>query len=379
MIVTGSPPAHDCLEFSIFGNGNGESIVVHLGNNKWMLVDSFIPNNLSEPIAIHYLKSIGVNIQEDVKLIVATHWHDDHVRGMSDQLKSCSSAEFVFSQALETDEFRQIVGLYSDHNLSFDNEISGVKEFAESFKYILSLKQSNHPNFRPPTRTQSDLLLYNSDGCQIYSLSPSPTSVFDSEQEFWQLWNDLKDESKGVNGGRPPRASIPKPKRNHNAIVLWIKRGDQRFLLGADLEEDNNANTGWQGVLKSKYFPDPHQASIFKIAHHGSPNGDHPPVWNTLVAQSNPLAVVTAYNKGVTPRPSVDDIKRIRTHTNNVSYTSLPTRTANHYERTVERTIQSIAISRKKIESKVGHVQIRCDINGNISHNYAGAAGVFKI
>ena len=34
------PPASDVFEVSIFGPGKGESIVVHIGNGRWIVVDS---------------------------------------------------------------------------------------------------------------------------------------------------------------------------------------------------------------------------------------------------------------------------------------------------------------------------------------------------
>lgn len=55
MIDYGAPPAHDELEVSVFGPGYGEAIVIHLGENEWILIDSCIEPESKEPAAIHYL------------------------------------------------------------------------------------------------------------------------------------------------------------------------------------------------------------------------------------------------------------------------------------------------------------------------------------
>jgi len=36
------PPEADVVEVSIFGPGKGESVLIHLGNGKWIMIDSCI-------------------------------------------------------------------------------------------------------------------------------------------------------------------------------------------------------------------------------------------------------------------------------------------------------------------------------------------------
>jgi glyoxylase-like metal-dependent hydrolase (beta-lactamase superfamily II) len=44
---------------------------------------------------------------------VATHWHDDHIRGISAVFSECESAQLVISGALDAQDFRKLVALYS--------------------------------------------------------------------------------------------------------------------------------------------------------------------------------------------------------------------------------------------------------------------------
>jgi hypothetical protein len=374
-----TPPLGDTLEVSLFGTGNGEALAIHLGKGKWMLIDSCVSPSNDLPLSLAYLYSLGVNPASDVTLIVATHWHDDHVRGLSTLVEHCTSAELVFSQALEFDEFQKIFGLYLDEHINFEREKSGVVQMGNCLRLLLERK--NHKNFRAPVLTQSDHLIFRcpESDCEVISLSPSPLAIHNARQEITHIWDSLVKESRGGNGPRPPRAAIPCPERNHNAVALWVRCGDRKILLGADLEECGQPLLGWQAVLKCKSFPDD-QAGIFKIPHHGSPNGDYENIWSDIVIPDESFACVTAYNKGKTPRPAPDDILRILTHTNKLHYTSLPSRsTSNHYSNTVEKTIAGQIKRRKSLKSNPGQVQMHWDASGNISVDHSGAAGMVNV
>ena len=83
-----SPPSAEQLEISVFGPGYGECIVVHLGHGDWLINDSCV-DSTGEPVALYYLRRIGVRVEDQVKLIVASHWHDDHVRGLREIVARC--------------------------------------------------------------------------------------------------------------------------------------------------------------------------------------------------------------------------------------------------------------------------------------------------
>ncbi len=70
-----TPPAKDEIEISIFGPGIGECILLHLGDNEWIVVDSCIDRITHGPIGIKYLKDLNVNLATSVKLFIITHWH----------------------------------------------------------------------------------------------------------------------------------------------------------------------------------------------------------------------------------------------------------------------------------------------------------------
>lgn len=371
-VLDGQPPS-ETLEVSLFGTGIGEALAVHLGDGDWMLVDSCRKSG-QEPLNLAYLKALGVAPAKDVKLIVATHWHDDHVAGLSELVKQCESASLVFSSALATDEFKCLIASFTGRQIGFDTAKSGVLEMGKSLLTILDRKTASATSYRPPITTQADQRIFRREDCEVFSLSPSPQAILEAHAEAATLWSELEKEASGINGARPSRAGIPCPERNHNAVALWVKWGERRILLGADLEERNSPLLGWQAVLSCTQFPDS-KAQIVKVAHHGSPNGDHPKVWSEIVENKNPFAILTAYNRGVTQRPSPSDIERIQGYTNQIYYTSLPKSTANRYSKTVEKTIQGVVNRRRSLPCNPGHIRMRFASDGGLSIDVAGDAG----
>lgn len=367
------PPASDVLEISVFGTGNGEAIAIHVGGGSWILVDSCVTQDRVEPLSLKYLHEIGVDPSASVKKIVATHWHDDHVAGLGKLLTCCPSADLILSAAAATDEFLRLVGLFSGRSLTFDKEKSGVRELGVCFNLFANEKRNaGNAQRRSPTRAQCDLLLFSNDTCEVVALSPSSETIENAQQEIYRLWESFCADAQPGKNGRLPRRGIPCPERNLNAIVLWVRFGSHRVLLGSDLEVINESQQGWNGVLQSQHLPDG-KASAFKIPHHGSPNGHCEAIWDELVEQET-ISMLTAYNRGKTPRPDKTDIERISKKTSRLYYTSLPSKTSNKYNRTVEKTLVGIAKRRTSLTPRMGHIRLRIHKGGITSIDTFGTA-----
>ena len=98
-------PAPDEIEFSLFGPGIGECATVHIGDGKWIIVDSCANPQTKEPAVLEYFELLRVEPEQAIKLVVATHWHEDHVAGIAKILRRATNANFVCSDALRCDEF----------------------------------------------------------------------------------------------------------------------------------------------------------------------------------------------------------------------------------------------------------------------------------
>src|SRR5215208_1586109 len=95
------PPAPEELEITIFGRGVGECILCHLGGRRWMMVDSF-RNPDRRPVADAYLDALHGDHQ--IVVAAATHWDDDHTRGLADVVSRHQPREVWMSIVLRARE-----------------------------------------------------------------------------------------------------------------------------------------------------------------------------------------------------------------------------------------------------------------------------------
>ena len=102
---------------------------------------------------------------------------------------------------------------------------------------------------------------------------------------------------------------------NQVAIALWVKVDDIIVLLGSDLDR-----LGWNDILSSTERPT-HNASAFKVEHHGSKSGHHLGVWRQLL-DKHPYAVLTPWSRGGRILPNHSDVERILTLTPNAYSTA---------------------------------------------------------
>ena len=333
------PPNHDEIEVTLLGPGYGESVVVHIGDGAWVIVDSCI-NQDGTPQALEYLERIGVNPVQAVNLIVATHWHDDHIRGMADIVEVCENARFCCAGALGEMEFLQAIrGLEGQH---FSGSGSGVREIHRVFGQFED--SDNQPTFALANRR-----LYGRDTCEIWTLSPH-------DSEFVNFLRRMKTLT--PKAGETKRR-IPAISPNDIAVVLWIRVDDVVVLLGSDLERQ-----GWKAILKSEGRPT-REASLYKVAHHGSAGADTSEVWK-LMLEREPFAALTPWRRGGRALPTREDVRRILTQTDNAFATWWPENVPRARKRkhpAVARTLRGSGISMRGSVPESGAVRLRRPVN----------------
>ena len=339
------PPTIDELEVSIFGPGYGETVVVHLALGDWLIVDSCIDKRISRPASTTYLHKLGINPSSAVKILLASHWHDDHVGGLADVFDECRVAKFVCSVALQTREFVTLVKLEAR---SIDR---GVQEFNKILDILKDRVSSG--SVTTPVWAMGDRKLWQRahpySNAEIFALSPSSASQTLSFNDISRLMPQVNKQKR--------RIVAPSP--NNAAVVLWINVGNESIILGSDLEEETSTtSTGWTAIINSTTRPNG-LAQIFKIPHHGSANGHHPGVWSSML-QSNPLAVLTPFINGGIALPTNRDVRRICRLTRNAFSTKEPQ--YNQQKRrhgALERAIKQVVRSIRTIPNIPGHVRLR--------------------
>ncbi len=345
-MTLGTPPLYDELEISVFGPGRGECILVHMGYNEWCMIDSCIGRGKLLPAAVDYLNELGEAALNGVLLVLATHWHDDHILGIAASLRAFTNARFACSTALKTEQFIALVQLQTKA-LQSD---SGVDEFGEILKILRDRKPSQLSDklITPMWAIQDRQLLYRNQGertfsAKITALSPSDGTVKLALNQIANLMPRPDQQQRRITN-RPP---------NEASVVLLIEVGNRRALFGADLEHSGRAGEGWLAILDSSQTAQP--AQIFKVAHHGSPNADCPDVWQRLL-NPNPIAVLTPFTSGK-GLPQDKDIARLKDRTPYLYCTGELKAKFPKRDHIVEKTLQK----RKRIavEGKLGHVRIR--------------------
>ena len=330
------PPKHNVMEVTLVGPGYGECILLHIGNGSWVIVDSCIDED-SRPAALAYLHDMGLDPPEVVHLIVTTHWHDDHIRGIGKLFEVCDKATFCCASVLCTNEFLAAVGAMASRSMSKIG--SGMQELYKVFSLLAT--RSSKPVFAIANRR-----IFNRDGCEIWSLSP-----FDKEFGlFLQEIGHLRPQERETK--RRTHTLTP----NRIAVVLLIKVDEAVVLLGSDLE-----GRGWLEILSARERPNC-KASIFKIPHHGSQNAHEDRMWSEML-HSEPIAALTPWRKGGRVLPTEGDVRRILSFTKRAYATAsidVPIRkSSRNRTRAIERTIRETSKRISSVALPPGMIRLR--------------------
>lgn len=351
-----NPPAPNEIEVSVFGPGFGECILLHVGDSKWFIVDSCINPSSQNPVALEYLERLHVAPSTNVKQVIATHWHDDHIGGLGKVFEACHNADFVCSGAILSKEFFEVAEAYG-YRLMTETS-TGVSEFSEILRNLEERKKQLGVRYLPPIFAVAnrsictDYIQSMNSQFSLYTLSPSDANILAAKMDFLRLLPNV----------RQPKRRVLYTTPNRSAVVLWASIGDLHILLGNDMEESNDAQTGWSVIVGSTSRPSA-KASVFKVPHHGSINGHHPEVWRKMLI-NNPFSILTPFSRGNNSLPTDNDAERICNLTENAYSTSkAPRRKMVKRDRTVEKMIKETAKSIKQIHTDFGHVRLRAKQN----------------
>lgn len=344
-------PSPDEIEVSVFGRGFGESIVFHIGDGKWGVVDSFINGETKLPRALEYLEGLGVNIAKDLLLIVATHWDNDHILGLSELLSRATNSIVVFSAAMQSEEVRTLAQIYKTREI---DDGGGLSEYSKILD-ILQTRVERGGIGSPTWATEGLELLHGhilKDGTSVKIRSLSPSNAAFSATQAW-----LQSNFERV---RKKRSAVPKLQPNDCSVVLSIEIGQYSILLGGDLEEGKGKSLGWSAVVKFLgHFSI--QYDIFKVPHHGSTNGYSERVWTNLL-KNDPEVCITPWIQGGRSLPNKEGLDLIRKHTKK-GYITCDTRLrrSRHSNPTVSRSMRDPQTNIRRLSQKGGQIRLRLD------------------
>ena len=334
-VTVSAPPSNVC-EVGLIGPGYGECIVLHVGEGVWIVVDSCEDDD-GTPSAIRYLEDIGVDPTEQVALIVATHWHEDHIGGMGSLLNVCNNAQFCCASALCRDEFLTVAHALTERP-SFVKQ-SGLGEIRRVFEVLRTRRTT-------PTFAISDRPVFSQGQVEVRSLSPSDSAF----QRFLGAVGEMVLESGAVRS--------ESHWRNQMSVVLSVRAAGVTILLGADLEK-----SGWHEILDGAAGRR-ERASVFKVAHHGSMGADVPQVWSQML-EADPVAMLTPWRRGGRELPSDNDVLRILRYTSD-AYASATRSSAKVKKRgVVGKSLADRGIRLAALRGASGVVRLRRSLDGD--------------
>jgi hypothetical protein len=320
----------------------GESLVIHLGDGRWIIIDSCTDSETGEPAALTYLSHIGIDPTSSVSHIIATHWHDDHVGGLSKLVESCSEATFCCAAALTSPEFLSLVTVFNQRTIAITTGLSEI----EKVLYLL-MKRGAEPKY-----ILGDMPILT---LPATSIAPEArvTALSPVNAEYVRF---LKSLARHLPTSLTTKHRFPRPDENDISIATLVTVGDARALLGADLETTSSPSRGWNAVLASTNRPTD-VASLFKVPHHGSVTGHHPDVWGEMLT-SQPIAILTPWNRG-TKLPTRNDRARIASYADRSFITAKGTSASRPSIYVVAKTIRESKITVSTAEPRTGRITAR--------------------
>ena len=168
-------PSPDLFQIVLFGKGYGESILIHIGNNKYIVVDSFIDNMSGNPVTIDYLNEIGENPSSIIG-IICTHWDDDHVKGISKIIEKIEHKINVYIPMVQSNRDKENFVRYVCMNADSD-DINSTSEYKKLFDFFRDGKIQINFTSSCMNICSSELSSVNKDWASIYALSPSQANI----------------------------------------------------------------------------------------------------------------------------------------------------------------------------------------------------------
>lgn len=348
------PPGPEELEVSVFGPGFGECVLIHVGHGVWLVVDSCIDPKTKRSAPLGYLESMGFNPASTIDMVVASHWHADHVRGLHELFSAASAARFSCAAALSCTEFLSVAKIYAN---STEKIPTGPEELYKCLETVTARTKNTGKGHHK--WAGSDKVLWQSGAtsplkAKLTALSPSDDMYTRTQRAMIDYLNLLKK------GCSEPRMMASRP--NDVAVALWLEVNGRQILLGSDLEQEQKATVGWSAVMACETVKNG-KCCTFKVSHHGSNSGHSDQVWNELLDEL-PLAILTPFRYGNLRLPTQSDRERILSRTKRAYISADPNATAKPPKRgtKVQAFMDGAVKNRRLAAGPMGHVRWRASL-----------------
>lgn len=337
-----STPNLNDIEINIFGTGYGEAIAIHLPGGIWILVDSCCDpkSELKKPVALEYLELLGVD-KGKVKAIVATHWHADHTKGLTELATVFSDSLVFYPNFMREIEGLQLLMSYSGKGGTQENQASEITNLFTIAPQRM-IPCGMFTAILQPTMLDGQIL-------SVDAMSPMPNAF---KKNMASVHQSLSEREGNVR-------KIANPGPNAASIAISINIGEESIILGSDLEEHHSY--GWSALSVISRWNQRAKASFYKVAHHGSENAHADLKWENLLA-NKPISALTPFKHGSTSLPKQSDIDRLKSR-GAILYTASGGSSAPSMPATHLKLLKQVAKQVVRKERAIGHLRFRKTLN----------------
>lgn len=272
--------AHDRpVEVVVLGKGVGESVLVRVGE-EWTVIDSFevdrTDGNGRVPAPVVYLQQVGVPLAA-VRVVILSHLHADHSRGIDDVVRACDEAVFYLPAAVPDATWRDIVKV----PVPTENR-KALDEIATAYRYA-----ADDDRFRTAV---SGLVIHQSTDC-VRAVGPSDRAAQAAREPLAQ--NDLAGARRVLD-------------KNFTSIVVLVVAGGAIALLGADMDAEREL--GWPRLL-AEHAQKTWIGGIglVKVPHHGSETAYHSQLYESWTTE--PLGVIAPNGSRLPTEPMIETLR----------------------------------------------------------------------
>jgi len=410
------PPESDEFEVTLIGGtaGYGESILLHIGNGDWIIIDSCVNVKNGECVPISYLNDLSVDISQHVLYVLCTHWHDDHIKGLSNILEQCTS-KTVFVLSCSDDREKWVYEMLNDYNYQ------GKSTVLNELKCTISMANDKGIRILP---VKQDSLVFNINGVLAYALSPSDEVVKKFEEEvasaqvkyhktlnqaiklktidaqliqdastleeetinnFAGLIKERIDEKKIVQEATNllTYKDAKRVEQNDRCVALLVSFNGHHIILGADLENKTSDSglSGWMSVAKCSSMNGV-TSSLFKIPHHGSKTGYCDFFLKSFI-KNDATMKLTAWAKGDKLIPEPVMLGKYYAHSQKmyITTTALLKKENKEENKSIKKEMERTTEAIYELRPQLGIIRSRMKINSlsdSWNTDYFGSAEMIK-
>lgn len=299
-------------EFAIVvigGPSQGESVLVHYGDGKWIVIDSCTYGGVNLPLLV--LEKLHAD-NASVTRVICTHWHDDHVAGMSDILNECPNSYFLVPSVTNAIILPQYF-VYKSEKAVKENEKEAWQMFQKCLDVLLKRNDVQDPELKEKqfVKIGESILDYDTHHTHIDIKALSPSQQMCSKFGQMLAAGDADSCEFDDSGIEPNMCSI--------SLGIKFGRNHRSLFLGADLEcnrpKDAAYNScvgecnqrhdiGMCNLKESRHVEPFGHFSYTKINHHSSKTGYCCHYWNSLV-DGDSIGVSTVFTSKNLPRREI--------------------------------------------------------------------------